>query len=130
MSAFNGCYKLVQATIRTTKYAAGNFTLGRPFPSASDYSAGVALPSVAITASSDNAASIFIYAYSNFSAALVSASNLRKSAVPLTAGQTFTFTALQQGSAAIHDIAFGTGYTYISSAATPMVAVISYLKRV
>lgn len=46
--------------------------------------------------------------------------------IPLTKGQSFTFTGVPLANGGYHSISFGTGYSYIYSSATPQRATFAY----
>jgi hypothetical protein len=79
-------------------------------------------PSITLTAANRNTASIFFS-----STAFSSATNRRSSMVPLTAGQSFTFTGVPIGHLGYRNVAMGTGNPlYLAANSTPQVAIFGY----
>ena len=79
--------------------------------------------SVAVTASNSNAGTIFL------GTTRVGISNIgdaRRRGVPLTAGQTWTFTGTPEQGAQYKNVCFGTGYLYFTAAATGNCAIFTY----
>lgn len=83
-------------------------------------------PSVAITAANSNAATIFVGANRS---SLSNINDARRTGIPLTAGQTFTFTGVPIGGAQYQNICFGSGYTYFTAAGTGNCAIYTYYKQ-
>ena len=78
-------------------------------------------PSLAITAGNSNGATVFVT-----STRLTNATDYRRGGIPLTAGQTFTFTGIPVSGAQYRNICFGTGYTYFNATATPCNVILTY----
>ena len=119
--AMAGAIKNVQATIRFTAASGGSIT-GKPFPAGT---APTRAPSLAVTYPKGQAGTLYISTTGGSSTATVRNFTM----IPLTAGQTYTFTGVPWGSSGYRDIAFGTGYTYLHCSATPRTALITYYQQ-
>lgn len=82
-------------------------------------------PSITLTAANSNTATLFFK-----DTAISGAVNTRAQCVPLTAGQSFTFTGVPIGNMGYRNVSFGTGNAlYLSAVSTPQVAVFGYYKQ-
>jgi hypothetical protein len=82
-------------------------------------------PSITLTAANSNSATIFFK-----DTAVSGATDIRKMYVPLTAGQSFTFTGVPLGNMGYRNVAFGTGNPlYLAANSTPQVAIFGYYKQ-
>ena len=82
-------------------------------------------PSITITAANSNTATIFFK-----DVAISGATNIRAQCVPLTAGQSFTFTGVPIGNLGYRNVSFATGNPiYLVTNSTPQVVVFGYYKQ-
>jgi hypothetical protein len=108
-----GRLKLVQATLRIGYNVANSVPKIGPT---------IDSPSITLTAANNNSATIFFR-----ETASAGAANLRATAVPLTAGQSFTFTGVPIGKMGYRNVSFGTGNAiYLATNSTPQIAIFSY----
>lgn len=125
----SGFYKLATATVRITREYNGATI--RHFPIPKSYTKGASVvytPSGMITAAMSNAGTIYVFngptAYGGSAATLAWR---RAYGIPVQPGKSLSLTGPQVGNA-VRDVAFGTGYTYITGSATGLYAILSYLK--
>jgi hypothetical protein len=82
-------------------------------------------PSITLTAANSNTATLFFKC-----CAVSGAVDTRAQCVPLTAGQSFTFTGVPIGSMGYRNVSFATGNPiYLSAVSTPQVAIFGYYKQ-
>jgi hypothetical protein len=80
-------------------------------------------PSVTLTAANRNTATLF-FAYA---AGEANATSIRATSVPLTAGQSFTFTGVPIGNLGYRNVSFASGNPlYLTAVSTPQMAVFGY----